>query len=147
MIRNTRRKETRRARNENGAAVKAPAGGLANRGYPRPQLQRGDWISLDGPWQFAIDRQGAGAVASEVKWLPRPILVPFAPETPASGIDETGLFNSCWYRRTFAAAKLANGQRLILHFGAVDYVATVWVNDQLACMHEGGYTPFSADIT
>src|SRR3954470_1715323 len=131
------------------AAKTKPANGHAStsaREYPRPMLRRGDWISLDGPWQFAIDRDGTHGSADRVKFA-RTIQVPFAPETPASGIHETGLFNACWYRRTFETPKLERGQRLILHFGAVDYLATVWVNDQLAVRHDGGYTPFSADIT
>jgi hypothetical protein len=73
--------------------------------------------------------------------------VPFAPETPASGIAHTGFFRACWYRRTFNAPGLAGSQRLILHFGAVDYSASVWVNNRLVTRHEGGYTPFSADVT
>ena len=75
------------------------------------------------------------------------IIVPFAPETPASGIGETGFFRACWYRRRFDAPELEDGQRLLLHFGAVDYAATVWVNGRFAARHEGGYTPFQADIT
>src|SRR5690606_12673524 len=75
------------------------------------------------------------------------IQVPFAPETPASGIGHTGFFDACWYRRTFSRPEITPDQRLILRFGAVDYAATVWVNGQIAAMHEGGYTPFHADIT
>ncbi|MBC8107494.1 MAG: glycoside hydrolase family 2, partial [Anaerolineae bacterium] len=141
MIRQHRKAAKQKSANGVGEAVSAPA-----RGYPRPMLRREDWISLDGPWQFAIDRDGAHGSADRIKFA-RSIQVPFAPETPASGIHETGLFNACWYRRTFDTPRLERGQRLILHFGAVDYVATVWVNDQLAVRHEGGYTPFSADIT
>jgi beta-galactosidase/beta-glucuronidase len=119
---------------------------VAQRGYPRPLLQREDWTSLDGAWQFAIDRDGTKSHDDAVNWTGQ-ITVPFAPETPASGVNETGYFNACWYRRTFDKPKLDGDQRLILHFGAVDYEATVWVNSQLAVRHEGGYTPFSADIT
>jgi beta-galactosidase/beta-glucuronidase len=83
-----------------------------------------------------------------VKWQ-RTIRVPFAPETPLSGIgDATSYFSRVWYRRTFAVPPdFAAGKRLIVHFGAVDYSARVWVNSRLAVEHEGGYTPFSADIT
>ncbi|WP_428938225.1 glycoside hydrolase family 2 protein [Fontivita pretiosa] len=115
-------------------------------GYPRPQLQRGDWICLDGQWQFAIDRDGSTDSPERVRFN-RTIEVPFAPETPASGIVETGYFTTCWYRRQFDAPRLARDQRLLLHFGAVDYQASVWVNGRLAVTHEGGYTPFQADIT
>jgi beta-galactosidase/beta-glucuronidase len=114
-------------------------------GYPRPQLVRDDFLSLDGPWAFQIDP--AGELAYDEIQFDRTIRVPFAPECPASGVGETGYFNACWYRRTFDTPALGDGQRLILHFGAVDYEATVWVNDRLAVRHEGGYTPFSADVT
>ena len=64
------------------------------------------------------------------------------PETPASGIGETGLFRACWYRRRFEAPDLVGGRRLVIHFGAVDHAATVWVNGRFAAAHEGGYCPF-----
>ena len=116
-------------------------------GYPRPQLERESWINLDGDnWDFAIDADAVWRVPREVKW-DRKIRVPFAPETPLSGVNETGLFKSVWYRRTFDAPTREDGRRVILHLGAVDYTATVWINDELAVRHEGGYTPFSVDIT
>lgn len=115
-------------------------------GYPRPQMVRDDFHSLDGPWEFAIDPTGKVMAADGVRFASE-IVIPFAPESPASGVQETDFFLACWYRRSFDAPKLSRGQRLILHFGAVDYRATVWVNDQLAITHEGGYTPFSADST
>jgi hypothetical protein len=73
--------------------------------------------------------------------------VPFSPETAASGVQNTGFYHACWYRRQAQVPALSNGQRLILHFGAVDYSARVWVNGYEVAVHEGGYTPFSADIT
>jgi beta-galactosidase/beta-glucuronidase len=114
-------------------------------GYPRPQLRRQEWFSLDGPWKFAIDFDGRLERPEQVRWT-RTIQVPFSPETPASGIHDTDLFCSCWYRRTFEVPPI-DGRRLLLHFGAVDYRATVWVNDTLVAHHEGGYTPFTIDIT
>jgi beta-galactosidase/beta-glucuronidase len=74
-------------------------------------------------------------------------LVPFAPETDRSGIKDCGLYRGCWYRRRFSAPLLSNGRRLLLHFGAVDYEASVWVDGTFATHHEGGYTPFYVDIT
>jgi beta-galactosidase/beta-glucuronidase len=73
--------------------------------------------------------------------------VPFAPETPRSGIGETGFIHACWYRRTITAPELSGGDRLLLHFGAVDYQATVWIDGCRAGEHEGGYTPFTIDVT
>jgi hypothetical protein len=114
--------------------------------YPRPLLQRSRWSSLNGPWEFAIDRAGVWQAPEEVSF-DRVIQVPFSPETEASGIGEKGYFMACWYRRRFAPPPLAPGQRLLLHFGAVDYEATVWIAGFLAGSHEGGYTPFTVDAT
>lgn len=117
------------------------------RGYPRPMLQRRQWIDLNGPWDFAIDADARWTSPAQVHWDKRKITVPFAPETPASGIGDTGFFMAVWYRRTFQKPSLAPGQRLLLHFGAVDYQANIFVNGQSVAQHEGGYTPFFADIT
>jgi beta-galactosidase/beta-glucuronidase len=114
--------------------------------HPRPQFVRADWASLDGEWDFAFDPDARWSRPDQVAWA-RTIRVPFAPEAPASGVGETGFFRACWYRRTFAAPDLAGGRRLLLHFGAVDYAATVWVNGEPVARHEGGYTPFAADVT
>jgi hypothetical protein len=73
--------------------------------------------------------------------------VPFAPETPASGVGHAGFIERCWYRRRIVPPALRPGERLLLHFGAVDYAATVWANHHVAARHEGGYTPFAADLT
>jgi beta-galactosidase/beta-glucuronidase len=118
----------------------------ARHGYPRPQLRRADWTPLNGRWDFAIDHDARWLEPAAITWGGA-IEVPFAPETPASGVGETGYFAACWYRREIQAPTWQPGERLILHFGAVDFAATVWVNDQLATRHSGGYTPFSADVT
>ncbi len=112
----------------------------------RPQLRRKDWTCLDGPWQFALDPDAQWQACHDVKW-DGTIRVPFAPETEASGIHATGFYKACWYRRVVTFAPPGPGDRLILHFGAVDYAATVWANEQQIARHEGGYTPFSADLT
>lgn len=116
------------------------------RGYPRPQLERNEWVSLNGEWDFAIGRPGFRQALDDVRF-DRRIVVPFSPEAPASGIGETGYLHVCWYRRTFARPALEPGERLLLHFGAVDYYATVWVNERFAGRHEGGYTPWTVDVT
>jgi beta-galactosidase/beta-glucuronidase len=115
-------------------------------GYPRPLLQRDFWTSLNGQWDFAIDALAAWEEPGDVVWDSK-IHVPFAPETPASGIGNTGMFRAVWYRREAEIPPVTPDQKVILHFGAVDYSATVWVNGLLAVRHEGGYTPFSADIS
>ncbi len=117
--------------------------------HPRPQLVRTGWVTLNGKWDFAYDDANAGL---RDRWherddvFDRTINVPFAPEAKLSGIGDTGDHPYLWYRRSFTAAP-TGGQRTILHFGAVDYQATVWVNGQLAVSHTGGHVPFSADIT
>jgi len=114
-------------------------------GYPRPQLQRAAWTSLNGPWRFAFDPRRQWRKPGDVAQWPLTIEVPFPPESVASGIGDQGYHPACWYQREFEAS--AGTDRVMLHFGAVDYQAEVWINGQLAVVHEGGHTPFSADIT
>jgi beta-galactosidase/beta-glucuronidase len=102
--------------------------------YPRPALRRAAWLNLNGEWEF-----GSGAEAT----FDRRIVVPFCPQSELSGIGELP-GDVVWYRRRFDAPEC---ESLLLHFGAVDYRATVWVNDVEVARHEGGHTPFSADIT
>ena len=114
-------------------------------GYPRPQLQRDDWLSLNGTWRFAFDDDARYRRPGDVDGWPLSIEVPFPPESTASGVGERGFHAACWYQREVS---LARGEdRVLLHFGAVDYRAQVWVNDVLVATHEGGHTPFCADIT
>jgi len=116
------------------------------RGYPRPMLRREAWWSLDGEWEFMLDPDAERREPQEVSF-DSVILVPFAPETKKSGIGDMGLYRACWYRREATVPTHKPGDRLLLHFQAVDYQATVWINGTLAARHEGGYTPFSIDIT
>jgi beta-galactosidase/beta-glucuronidase len=116
------------------------------RGYPRPQLRRDGWMSLNGEWEFALDAACAYSGPDAIRWNGR-IQVPFAPEARASGVGDTGFYKACWYRRQCTLPPLIDFHRRLLHFGAVDYRATVWVNGLLCGEHEGGYTPFTIDIT
>jgi hypothetical protein len=116
------------------------------RGYPRPQLRRETWYSANGVWDFAIDPGEKCRIPADVTWTDR-IRVPFAPESRASGIGHTGFLRACWYRRTLTLPDALPSDRWILHFGAVDYAATIWVNGVWVGSHEGGYTPFTIDIT
>ncbi len=113
--------------------------------YPRPQLVRRNWTSLNGRWRFAFDDDARFARPSDIGSWPLTINVPFPPESRSSGIDDRGFHPVCWYQREFDVAS-ADG-RLILHLGAVDYAATVWVNDHVVAEHEGGHTPISVDIS
>jgi beta-galactosidase/beta-glucuronidase len=113
--------------------------------YPRPQLVRENWVSLNGVWEFAFDDELRWETPSDPIPWDLTITVPFAPESQASGIGDQGFHKACWYRRQF---EVPPGEgRVILHFGAVDYEARVWVNGHLVVRHEGGHTPFSADIS
>src|SRR5215471_6710574 len=111
--------------------------------YPRPQLTREKWTNLNGLWDYAIRPKDAGQpTAFEGK-----LLVPFAVESALSGVKRALTPEErLWYRRTFAAPR-ARGSRVLLHFGAVDWRAEVWVNGKSAGRHEGGYDPFTFDIT
>lgn len=119
---------------------------MSTGGHPRPQLRRAGWTSLDGSWEFAADPDAAWRAPADVRWSGR-IEVPFAPETPRSGAAAPPAMSACWYRRALDGTDLGAGSRLLLHVGAVDHTATVWIDGALVARHEGGYTPFAADIT
>jgi beta-galactosidase/beta-glucuronidase len=113
--------------------------------YPRPQLVRQHWQSLDGRWRFMYDDERRFRAPDGPRDWTHAIEVPFSPESAASGIGDTGFHTVCWYEREFDV--LPGDGHTILHFGAVDYRARVWINGHLVAEHEGGHTPFSANIT
>src|SRR3954454_8506878 len=116
----------------------------------RPQMTRPDWVDLTGPWGFAFDDTSVGMGQHWQRRedvFDRTIQVPFPFESPASGIGDTGFHQVVWYRRTVTLAPARPDRRVLLHFGAVDYRAHVWVNGQAVAYHEGGHAPFTADIT
>jgi len=113
--------------------------------YPRPQLVREAWLNLNGEWEFEETTDLANPPIG--RRLRGRILVPFAPESKLSGIGKTDFMPAVWYRRAFTIPAEWKDQRILLHFGAVDYEAMVWVNGQLAGSHRGGYVPFQLDIT
>ena len=121
---------------------------------PRPQMLRESFLDLSGTWGFAHDDQDRGLAErwSDGRALPQSITVPFPPESPASGIGATGFHPVVWYRRELTEADLAAvghapGRRLLIHFGAVDYRARVWLDGEAVGAHEGGHTPFTVDLT
>ncbi|MEE1619463.1 glycoside hydrolase family 2 protein [Brachybacterium sp. J153] len=116
--------------------------------HPRPQLQRSAWLSLNGTWQFEIDRSDTGRERGLLDAeLATTITVPFAPETAASGIGDRDFLEAVWYRRTVAIPADWDGLRPILRFEAVDQDATVWANGVEVARHRGGFTPFAADLS
>lgn len=123
-----------------------PPSWLARGDHPRPQLQRDHWRSLDSVWQLAYDDDARWSKPHDVAF-DKQIRVPYPPESTASGIDDQRFHPVCWYRTVIALARKDRGDRILLHFGAVDYHAKVWANDHLVVTHEGGHTPFTADVT
>ncbi|MBR4147200.1 MAG: beta-galactosidase [Bacteroidales bacterium] len=112
--------------------------------YPRPLMTRSAWQNLNGLWNYAITAKDAGTPVT----FDGDILVPFCIESSLSGVQKiVGADKVLWYQRDFAVPKAWKGQRVLLHFGAVDWKADVWVNGVKVGSHTGGYTPFSFDIT
>ena len=112
--------------------------------YPRPQLERTDWVNLNGEWEYAIKPKGE----VEPNSFDGNILVPFAVESSLSGVQkEVGENNELWYKRSFAVPTNWKNKDVVLNFGAVDWKADVFVNDILIGSHQGGFTPFSFNIT
>ena len=111
--------------------------------YPRPQLVRSQWMNLNGIWEYQSGNEG-DPLPTNTK-LSGEICVPFPVESALSGVMEH--HDRLWYRRQFSVPAAWKGQQLMLHFGAVDYEAEVFVNGQSVGIHRGGYEPFSLDIS
>jgi hypothetical protein len=111
--------------------------------YPRPQMARTAWQNLNGLWQFAEAK--ADEEPPTGKDLTGKILVPFPIESALSGVMKP--IRRLWYRRTFTVPKEWAGQLVLLHFGAVNWESTVWVNGKKLATHQGGYDPFTIDVT
>jgi hypothetical protein len=111
--------------------------------YPRPQMVRKDWMNLNGLWELAFAKEGEAAPVGQR--LSEKILVPFPVESALSGVRKHA--DRLWYRRTFEVPKGWDGRRVLLHFGAVDWEARVWLNGKELGTHRGGYDGFGFDIT
>ena len=118
--------------------------------HPKPQFQRQNWLNLNGTWSFEIDNGRSGAERGLQKSdavLSGSILVPFCPESVLSGIANKDFMYGVWYQRKVTLTEEQCAGRVFLHFGAVDYECTVYVNGQKAGTHRGGYVSFRLDIT
>ena len=118
--------------------------------HPKPQFMRNNWMNLNGEWQFEIDNVKSGifrGYAEEEHELAQRIQVPFCPESKLSGIEYVDFMYGVWYKRTFPITADQMAGRVVLHFGAVDYEATVFINGEQVGTHKGGYSSFSFDIT
>lgn len=112
--------------------------------YPRPQLERKSWTNLNGLWNYSITPKDA---QNSTSWMGK-ILVPFAIESSLSGVGKTvGKDSTLWYTRKFTLGKEMKGKKILLHFQAVDWRTSVMINGKQAGIHEGGFDPFTFDIT
>lgn len=118
--------------------------------HPKPQFMRENWLNLNGEWDFQLD-PGASWEEQELykdaDAYAKKINVPFCPESELSGIGHTDFMNSVWYRREVELEEKQLEGRVLLHFGAVDYMATIYVNGEKCGTHKGGYVSFAVDIT
>ena len=115
--------------------------------FPRKQFKRQRWCSLNGEWDFYFDDKCEFSNPYEFNRWNKKILVPFAPESKASGIGDTGFHPRIWYKKEFSITTINKDKKYFLHFGAVDYEAKVWLNGFFLGQHTGGHTSFSFDIT
>lgn len=118
--------------------------------YPRPVFVRRDWLSLNGEWLFEFDDLNRGLTEdwiNQSQYFTKKITVPYPFQSRLSGIGDPAPHPFIWYRRGFQLPHCWSGQRIHLHFGACDYLTSVWVNGRLAGVNQGGFIPFSFDIT
>jgi beta-galactosidase/beta-glucuronidase len=115
--------------------------------YPRPQWKRDEWLCLNGEWEFQIDNSDSGIHRNFLnRRFENVINVPFCPESALSGIGNTDYMHAVWYRKSVQVPQKWENKRQLLHFQAVDYDATVWVNGVRCARHRGGWTPFTVDL-
>lgn len=114
--------------------------------HPMPQVERAEWLNLNGTWDFA-ETNDSNVSFLQTEKFPESITVPFCRESKLSGIGRTGFMKNVWYRRTFTVPKDWKSPRILLHIGASDYLTKVWINGKPVGEHRGGYVQFGFDIS
>lgn len=123
---------------------------LMRQEHPKPQFIRENWMNLNGMWQFEKDQSNSGEARKlyeDCVKFDKLINVPFCPESKLSGIEDTDFIAAVWYKRTAELTAEQIKERVVLHFGACDYLTTVYINEKKVGSHKGGYVSFSFDIT
>ena len=117
--------------------------------YPRPQFEREAWVNLNGTWTFTYDygMSGMDRRFYESKGFEQKITVPFCPESRLSGVANTDFIPCIWYHKTLDIPAEWEGQKIILHFGAIDFESAIWINGNKVFEHLGGSSSFEVDIT
>ncbi|MBO4930916.1 MAG: beta-galactosidase, partial [Clostridia bacterium] len=118
--------------------------------HPKPQFERAAWVNLNGEWQFEIDRGNSGVARKlyeDTVTLGGTINVPFCPQSRLSGVDDKDFMTSVWYKKVVELTEEQVSGIVYLHFGAVDYLSTVYINGKRAGKHKGGYVSFKVDVT
>ncbi len=118
--------------------------------YPNPQFQRSLWMNLNGEWDFKYDNETSGEAKGYFKpetEFDKKIIVPFCPESELSGIGNTDFILGVWYKKTVTLPEIFLDKRIVLNFGACDYLTKVYIDGKLVGTHKGGYSSFSFDIT
>lgn len=126
-----------------------PQSSLPRPEYPRPQFERQDWTNLNGEWTYTFDfgKSGKENEYADSKGFKDPIIVPFCPESPLSGVGHTDFISAMWYHRKLDIPQKWDGKRVMLNFGGVDYRAEIFVNGKSLFIHYGGSASFSVDIS
>lgn len=117
--------------------------------YPRPQFERSEWVNLNGQWSYTFDfaRSGMDRELFRSEGFDGQITVPFAPQSELSGVGFTDFIPEMWYQRSLEIPADWDGKRILLHFGAVDYIASIYIDGKIAGRHWGGSSSFTIDIT
>lgn len=131
------------------AATATAAAGLPRPEYPRPQFVRTDWVNLNGEWSYTFDFSRTGMERDFVHstGFDSSIIVPFVPQSELSGVNYKDFIPEMWYQRTISIPSSWKGKRIMLHFGAVDYIASIYIDGENAGRHWGGSSSFALDIT